>query len=315
MPWNEGTRRRLKLRDLDILMTVAQAGSMGRAAERLNMFQPGVSKAIADLEATFGVRLVDRSRQGVELTPYGLALLRRGAAVFDELKQAAQDIDFLLNSTTGELRIGAQDPIVAGLIPAIVAKLSRQYPRVLFNVMTLVSPDVQLYRALRERIVELQIHRVPRSFKEEDLEVEYLFDEPLVIAAGSENPWARRRQIELAQLMDEPWVLPQPDHQIGILISEIFASIGLERPKRGVVSSSLQMNDALLATGRYLAFYPGSFLRLSAKRLSIRVLPVKLPKGAMPVGIVTLKNRTLSPIAKMFIEEARRATGGFERVK
>jgi DNA-binding transcriptional LysR family regulator len=314
MPWNEGARRRLKLRDLDILMTVAQAGSMGRAAERLHMFQPGVSKAIADLEATFGVRLVDRSRQGVELTPYGLALLRRGAAVFDELKQAAQDIDFLLDSTTGELRIGGQDPIVAGLIPAIVARLSRQYPRILFNV-TPLSADVQLYRALRERIVELQIHRVPRSFKEEDLEVEYLFEEPLVIAAGSENPWARRRQIELSELIDEPWVLPQPDHSIGMLISEIFASMGLERPKRGVVSSSLHVNDALLATGRYLAFYPGSFLRLSAKRLSIKVLPVKLPKGAMPVSIVTLKNRTLSPIAKLFIEEARRATSGFERVK
>ena len=87
MPWDNRVGYRFKLRDLDILMAVVQSGSMGKAAQRLNLFQPAVSKSIADLEQALGVRLLDRSRRGVEPTQYGLALARRGAAAFDELKR------------------------------------------------------------------------------------------------------------------------------------------------------------------------------------------------------------------------------------
>ena len=95
MPWDDRIRRRLRLRDLDILMTVIQAGSMGKAADRLNMFQPTISKSIADLEHTLGVRLLDRKPQGVEPTHYALALIRRSAAAFNELKQGVQEIENL----------------------------------------------------------------------------------------------------------------------------------------------------------------------------------------------------------------------------
>jgi DNA-binding transcriptional LysR family regulator len=314
MPWTERTRRRLKLRDIDILIAVAATGSMSKAAQQLNMFQPAISKAIADLEAALGVRLLDRNRQGVEPTPYGLALIKRGPAVFDELKQAVQEIDFLRGSTAGELRLGGQDPMAGGVIPAVIARLAPRYPAVVFNV-TIVQPGLELYRPLRERTIEFQLGRVYRPDLDPDLSVEYLFDEPLVIAAGNESRWARRRQIELAELIDEPWVFPQPDHQVGRLITELFRSAGVDWPKNGVICSSLQMNEALLATGRYLACYPGSFLKLNARRQSIKILPVRLPKRSMPVGIATLKNRTLSPIAKLFIEEAKKTTGAFGKIQ
>ena len=82
MPWNNRTKRRLKLRDLDILTAVIDAGSMGRAARHLNIAQPAVSKAIAELERALGVRLVDRSRRGIMPTPFGLALKKRSVAIF-----------------------------------------------------------------------------------------------------------------------------------------------------------------------------------------------------------------------------------------
>src|ERR1700692_2457939 len=107
MPWGDRVRRRFKLRDLDILMAVIDAGSMGKAAARLGMAQPAISKAVADLEHVLGVRLLDRSRQGIEPTPYGLALVKRGVAVFDELRHGIKDIDFLADPTAGELRLAA----------------------------------------------------------------------------------------------------------------------------------------------------------------------------------------------------------------
>jgi DNA-binding transcriptional LysR family regulator len=91
MPWHDRIKRTLKLRDLDILMAVVQTGAMGRAAVRLHMSQPAVSKAIADLEHTFGVRLLHRSRRGAEPTPYGAALVKRGFAVFDEVRRGVEE--------------------------------------------------------------------------------------------------------------------------------------------------------------------------------------------------------------------------------
>ena len=87
MPWNERTKRRLKLRDLDILMTIIETGSMGKAADRLNLSQPAVSKAMAELEAAIGVQLLDRSRRGVVPTTYGVALGKRSIAIFNDLRQ------------------------------------------------------------------------------------------------------------------------------------------------------------------------------------------------------------------------------------
>src|SRR4029079_15550787 len=111
MPWNDRTKRRLKLRDLDILMTVIDSGSMGKAAKRLKISQPGVSKAILDIADTLGVHLVDRSRSGIEPTPYGMALQKRSVSIFNDLRQGVQDIDFLTDPTQGEIPIGTPAPV------------------------------------------------------------------------------------------------------------------------------------------------------------------------------------------------------------
>src|SRR3954468_24664542 len=105
--------RRMKLQDLHVLMTVVQAGSMGKGAERLNSTQPAVSRSIAELEHALGVRLLDRHRQGVELTECGRALLDGGVAAFDELRQAVKNIEFLSDPTAGEVRIGSTDFLAA----------------------------------------------------------------------------------------------------------------------------------------------------------------------------------------------------------
>src|SRR5262245_13713248 len=134
MPWTNQIKHRLKLKDLDVLMAVVAVGGMGRAAERLHLSQPAISKAIADLEHTLGVRLLDRSRQGVEPTPYGIALINRGTAVFDELRQGVNDIDFLADPTTGELRIGAVEGVASAIVAPLVQRLSAKYPKMTFSI-------------------------------------------------------------------------------------------------------------------------------------------------------------------------------------
>ena len=116
--WTDRIGRRVKLRDLHIALAVAEAGSMTRAAEELAVSYPVVSKTISELEHTLGVRLFDRSSSGVEPTHYGRALLKSGAAVFDEMRKGLQQIEFIRRPDAGDLRIGSSIVVDAGLLPA-----------------------------------------------------------------------------------------------------------------------------------------------------------------------------------------------------
>jgi DNA-binding transcriptional LysR family regulator len=304
MPSERLVRRRLKLRDLDTLLAVAQWGSMAKAAVHLSTSQPAISKAIADMEHTLGVRLLDRTAQGVEPNLYGRALLKRAVSVFDDISQGIQEIEFLADPTVGELRIGATEPMIAGILQAILDRLTRRHPRLSFNVIHLVSVTQQ-YQQLRERQFDLILSRVFTSEDEDDLSTEVLFDDPLYVVAGVNNPWTRRRKIRLAELANEPWTLPPPDTLIGAFVGETLRANGLDTSKMGVVWSSVVMHTAMLATGRFLSTLSASVLQYSVNRRAIRVLPVDLPRRPSPVGIVTLKNRTISPVAQLFIECAR----------
>ena|SRR5690242_5059638 len=111
--WEARIGRRLRLRDVHVLLTVVQWGSMAKAAHHLGVSQPAVSKAIADLEHTLGVRLLDRGPHGIEPTLYGSVLVRRGLAVFDDLRQGVDEIGFLANPTVGQVRIGYNESLSA----------------------------------------------------------------------------------------------------------------------------------------------------------------------------------------------------------
>ncbi len=149
MHWADRIGRRLKLRDLHILLAVVQCGSMTKAASQLSVSNPVISKAIADMERTLGVRLLDRSPLGIEPTMYGRALLDRSVVAFDELRQAVKHIEFLGDPTAGELRIGAPIVFASGIVTAVIDRLSRRHPRIVFDL--LAGEAGQTYRALEEQ--------------------------------------------------------------------------------------------------------------------------------------------------------------------
>src|SRR5882672_3478392 len=152
--WDSQIGRRLRLRDLHVFFTVTQHGSMGKAAAQLGVSAPTVSEVIADLEHGLGVRLFDRSQQGVEPTAYGRALLTRTIVVFDELKQSIRDIEFLSDPSVGELKLGCPDSIAATLLLHIIRQFSKEFPRVTLHVDAVPFPAAELAR-LRDRTYDL----------------------------------------------------------------------------------------------------------------------------------------------------------------
>jgi DNA-binding transcriptional LysR family regulator len=298
--WEHRIGRRLHLRDLHILLTVAQCGSMVRGAHQLSMSQPAVSKAIASLEHTLGVRLLDRTSQGVQPTLYGLALLRRGASAFDELCQGVGEIEYLSQQGVGELRIG-YGQVAITLVPTVVTTLISKHPRLIFHLRRADTIALD-FRDLRDRKVDLMIGRIASPFREEDLDTETLFRHSLVVVAGMQSLWVRRRKVTLADLVDEKWILLPPEMPESDWVASAFRSQGLAPPRARVSALSLQMRAALLERGDFLSAFPPELLNHYP---SIKALPIDLRLQPRPVAIVRLKNRTLSPAAELFISELR----------
>jgi DNA-binding transcriptional LysR family regulator len=293
--------RRLKLHDLHVLMTVVQAGSMGKAAARLNTVQPAISRSIAELERLLGVRLLERHRQGVEPTAYGRALLDCGVRVFDDLRQGVKNIEFLTDPTAGEVRIGCNPVLATSFVSALIERTAQRYPRVAFHLT--VSPVATLLNELNERNVDLLITRKPAEH--DGLDFEPLFDDSFVVMAGSRNPLRTGRVTKLADLVNEPWVLPPPESVLGTVARNAFRASGLDYPRVTVVAIPPEVRINLVTSGRFLTIFPTSVLKFSSRRSEIKVLPVKLPVTRVTNGIVTVKNRTISPVAQLVIEGAR----------
>jgi DNA-binding transcriptional LysR family regulator len=307
VPWDNRIRRRLKLRDLDILMAVVEAGGMGKAAGRLDMTQPAVSKAVADLEQTVGVRLLDRSRRGVEPTPYGVALIKRGVVVFNELRQGVQDIEYLADPTAGELRIGATNPVATAIVAPIIKQLVQQYPRMAFHVVVGDATMGSMYQSMALRNVELLVARIAGTMPKE-YSAETLFHDSAVVVTGANNPLTRRRKIKLAELVDEPWIQQESDHYFASLVAGAFRSEGCAPPRLSVATTSAALRDELLATGYFFTVIPGFALRLPHRHPFLRALPVELPKLRHPIAIITFRDRSLSPLAQLFCEHVRAIT-------
>src|SRR5689334_14911451 len=295
--------RRMRLHDLHVLMAVVQAGSMNKAAAFLNTGQSAISRSIAELEHAVGVRLVDRTPRGVEPTKYGRALLDGGAAVFDDLRQAVRNIEFLADPTAGEVRIGSTPLLAASFVSAVIDRLSRRYPRIMFHLVT--GYVETLHRELNGRNVDLLIARRFGPTAEERLDFQFLFDDSSIVAAGSQNRWVRRRRIEFAELLKESWVLPPPGSEIASIAVEAFRASGVDYPRTTVVTDSPHARMSLLATGRFVTILPASALKFPAIRAEIKALPVHLPTARVPNGIITLKTRTLNPVAQLLIDCAR----------
>lgn len=295
--------RRLKLSDLHVLMTVVEAGSMSKAAERLNTSQPNVSRSIADLEHAFGVRLLDRQSGGAELTPFGRALLDCGLAVFDDLRQGVKRIEHLTDPTVGEIRIGGNNFLATSLVPAIVDRISRRYPRISFHIAP--GDGSTNLRRLKARELDLLVAWKSVPYGDEQLVYQPLYEDPLVIVAGARHPLVRRRKIRLAELMNEAWVLAAPEGDLVSIALSVFAAAGLDRPRATVFCFSTDIRMNFLASGRFLTACPTSVFRFPRTRPEVKVLPVEATMPSVPIGIFTLKNRAISPVARLFLEHAR----------
>lgn len=296
----------LKLRDLHVLSTVVRLGSMAKAAAHLGVSQPAISEIIANLESVLKVRLLDRSRQGIESTIYGRTLLKRSLAAFDELKQGLAEIESLADPTSGELRIGCPESAAAAVVAPVVQRFMGQYPRVSLQMRQLIMPAFELAE-LPERKLDIVVTRLAtRPGKNEaDFDFHYLFDDRAVLIAGAKSRWARCRHIDLADLIDEPWSLPPSYSWSYLTVADAFAARGLPMPRICTTTFLVHLRADLAATGPYISALPLSMVQTGARRLGVKLLPIDMPLRPWPLAAVTLKNGALNPVTALFLDHLR----------
>ena len=222
--------------------------------------------------------------------------------MFNELRHGVRTIDFLADPTGGEVKVAGLEPIVVGLIPAIFSRLRLKHPGISINVEHGTTIEQQV-AALRQRRVDLVISRRPAAV-DDDIDARQLYIERSFVVAGATSPWSRRRKIRFDELLDQPWALPPPGNLAGAIFSEAFRHKGFAYPTRNVAFGHIHLHVSLVVTGQFLAILPGSMLQLGAYRLGLKALPVECPVPPGPVSVLTLKGRSPSPAAKLFIDYA-----------
>jgi DNA-binding transcriptional LysR family regulator len=297
MKWDDRIGRRLRLKDLHTLQTVAEVGSMAKASERLALSQPAISKAVSDMEHVLGASLLDRSARGVALTESGRLLVERTRIVFDEISQGVSDIERLSDPTRGIVKIGTTEP-VASVVSEIISRLASKYLRVGYDVM--VSDQDTLIGELRQRTRDVVVTRWAARPTSGDLAVQPLFKSPLAVMAAQGHPLLRRKKLNLADVMDERWTLSPPDSFLGRVVVDLFGRRKLLLPPAVVTTISIHMRLDLLASGGFLTILPAQMLRSPAQRAWLRALDVDLRDTLQPITAITLKKRRVGGAVKLF---------------
>lgn len=280
--------RRLKLKDLQTLAAVCRAGSMSKAAIQLAMSQAAISKALLEMERALGFPVLERHASGVEPTVAGRVLLERSRAVFDELGEGLREIDAFADPGRGHVRLGTTEAML-GVVTQLVGHLSETHPGITLDVV--IGDTAGLLDRMRARELDLVLTRLLPSERSDDLIAQPLFDESMAVLASQEHRMAKKRQLRLADLMDERWTLSPPELPLGQLVARIFAAEGLELPASAVMTVSIYLRLNLLHTGQFVTVLPRSIAAQSLVRSWIKVLPVALPAPPGKIALLRLQRR------------------------
>ncbi len=297
MEWDDRIGRRLRLKDLHTLQTVAEVGSMAKASEHLALSQPAISKAVSEMERVLSVPLLDRSARGVELTEFGRLLVERARVIFDEIREGVSDIEHLSDPTRGTVRIGATEP-VTGIVSQIISRLARKYPRISHDVM--ISDLDTLLGALRERTRDVVVTRWTPPPEADDLAVQELFKSPLAVMAARDHPLLQRKKLRVGDLMEEKWTLAPSGSFLGRVVVDLFHRRKLPLPPTIATSMSVNMRLSLVASGGFLTVLPRLMLRYPSHKAWLRALDVDLSDSSQPIVYITLKRRRSGGALRLF---------------
>jgi DNA-binding transcriptional LysR family regulator len=299
---------RLKLRHLVLVSTIAEQGSVVRAAERLRVTQPVVTRGLRELEAILGVELFDRGPRGVTPTIYGTVFVTHAQAVLTQVRQAGQHIAELRAGEAGTVTVGTHLAGSNVLLPRAIARLKKERPG-LRVIVREATPDVLLADLLVGR-VDLTVGRLTPGDDGGRTAQIRLYHEPVRLVTRAGHPALAGRETPLGELLGYPWVLPVDQTSLRRELEEVFSVQGLPLPADRVECTSMPTLRSLLLDTDAIAALP---MLITEDDDRLAMLDTPLSSVSRLVGVTVARNRMHSPGTELLLERLREVAGEIRR--
>ncbi|NLG76391.1 MAG: LysR family transcriptional regulator [Xanthomonadaceae bacterium] len=310
-PWF--IRARLRTRHLLLLTAIGEEGNIHKAAEMLNMSQSAASRLLSDLEEIIGSQLFDRLPRGVRANWYGKAVIRHARIALTSLREAASEIDLLKSGQTGHVNVGTISGPAISFVPRAIASVAREYP--LVRVRLQVESSNRLLEALQAGEIEVMVGRLLDRHDTSSYHYRRLADEPVCAVVRKGHPLLARGDLQMQELADLPWVVPQVDSVLRHRFDLMFREAGYPSPKKLIEAVSPMVVTRLLEETNYLAILARDVAEYYASCGLVSVLPVSLSCDMDSFGIITRKDGLLSPAACVVCEALEAAVAGTDRTE
>ena len=295
--------KRLKSRQLLLLIALAEAKSLRKAAASLGMTQPAATKLLQDLERALGFALFERGPRGMAPNTYGEAVIRHARLVVTDMTRTRLELAALASGATGRIRIGAVISAIPFLLARAVARLKSEYPG-LFVAIEVGTSDA-LVPQLASGELDVLLARPLVLAERPEFTYEELTDEPLHIVARRSHPLARRPRLALRDLAGLSWALLPVGSPMRKVLEPLFAEIGPGEPRNVVETSSMMTMIALMQESDMLAVMPADIMSFGVQHGLLKKLPINLPPIMGSYGVVTRRDRPESPGTAAFLRHLR----------
>ncbi|EBW5400264.1 LysR family transcriptional regulator [Salmonella enterica subsp. enterica serovar Bredeney] len=296
--------QRIRLRHLHTFVAVAQQGTLGRAAETLNLSQPALSKTLNELEQLTGTRLFERGRLGAQLTVPGEQFLTHAVKVLDALNTAGQALNRKEDASADVVRVGALPTAALGILPAAIGRFHQQQKSTSLQVATM--NNTMLLAGLKSGEIDLGIGRMSDPELMGGLNYELLFLESLKLVVRPGHPLLQET-ITLSRVMEWP-VVVSPKGTVPRQNAEaLLQSQGCKMPAGCIETLSASLSRQLTVDYDYVWFVPSGAVKEDLRQATLVSLPVPTLSAGEPIGILTRVDIPLSTGAQMLIAAIRKS--------
>ncbi|MGZ8346951.1 MAG: LysR substrate-binding domain-containing protein [Allosphingosinicella sp.] len=301
-----GTENLVTMSQVRALLALASGGSFVNAAQDSGLTQPSLHRAVRDVERLSGVALVERRGRGVRLTQAGQRLARGFSLAINEIQSALDELLTLAGFDSGRIRIGAMPLARARLLPMAIARFHRQHPSVQIEVDE--GPHAELLERLRDGRLDFLIGALRQPAPGPDVEQEALFDDRLVVVAGSHHPLAQGGPASFEQLAAFPWVIGRAGTPLRRLWRRLFEGRGLAVPAAPVVCGSVMAIRELLREGDFLTLLSPHQIRSEQDSGALVAIGEPIEETRRPIGLTTRAGWRPTPAQKRFTDLLRELT-------
>ncbi len=265
---------RLRLRHLQILVSLAETQNISHSAERLHMTQPALSKWLKELEADIGLTLFERHARGLRPTAHGRILREFAVHIGNELDRAREEMAALRSGGSGRAVIGASGATIAGVVPQAVLSLLARMPNA--SVELVEAPMDRLFQQLTQREIDIAVGRPAAKYHDPDIASEVLYEERLHFAVRPDHPLAGRKSLQWSHLLAQRWVVWTRDIPARDLLESALSAAGRAIPTASVQSNSLLATIALVAESDMVAVVSERAIELPERWKMLKRLPLQL---------------------------------------